>query len=261
MTMDNFLAGFEWWIIAIIGLALIFLAGKIGFGLSKKGWQGVGAIIVGAGLIFGASAPLATLWPAGTTTGAVDYVTFNVEPAIVITNIWDSAAGDVITTQGLDATETVFTVPLNINEVASTSYEFVTNFTAMNFTVTPIPPPGATQDDLATIYFATDYNIKEGGEWVFVTDGNEDVFFANWTRVGTVGDAPSWDHNGQDTMLFTEDEIYQVAYKFDSGINDFCEEMATVGNTVSWSITFANAATNPTWTKTFTVNAVTVVSA
>lgn len=185
--------------------------------------------------------------------------TFSLDPETVITNIWDSPAGDVITTQTLNSAETVFTVPLNINEVASTSYEFVTNFTAMNFTVTPIPPVGANADDLATIYFETEYDITYNGEYVFVMNDAEDIWFANWTRVGDTTDTASWNHAGQDTMLLTDSETYQVAYKFDSGINDFCEEMATVGDTCTWTITFHNA--DWSWSKVYTVNAITVVSA
>jgi len=158
----------------------------------------------------------------------------------------------------LDASETVFTVPLNINEGGTASYEFVTNFTAMNFTVTPIPPTGANADDLATIYFESDYNIKYNGEYVFVSDGNEETFFVNWTRVGDTTDATSWDHSGQDTMLLTEDNTYQIAYRFQSGLDHFCEEISTVGETCTWTITFHNA--DWSWSKVYTVNAITVVS-
>lgn len=204
------------------------------------------------------AAPFQTGQTINVTTGGTQIAapTFSVEPAAVITNIWDSAAGDVITTQVLDATETVFTVPVDYNSGAN---HFAVNFTAMNFTVTPIPPTGANADDLATIYFKTDYNIKYSGEYVFITDGNEATFFANWTRVGTVGDAPSWDHAGQDTMLLTENEIYQVAYKFDDGTDDFGEQFNTVGETATWYITFHNV--DWSWSKVFTVNAIVVDAA
>lgn len=265
MALTGIETEYIWLGIFVIGFAILMLA--VFRKTSKiKIPQAPGAIIGGLMMLvgymwgvaplFSESAPFETQRLEVSTVSTLPPPTFAIEPSTVITNIWDSPAGDVITTQALDASETVFTVPVDYNAGGAVSYEFAVNFTAMNFTVTPIPPDGATADALATIYFETDYNIKHSGEYVFEHDGNEAIFFANWTRVGTVGDAPSWDHAGQDTMLYTEDEIYQVAYKFDSGAGNFAEEFNTIGETVTWHITFHNS--DWSWSKIYTVNAIVI---
>jgi hypothetical protein len=183
--------------------------------------------------------------------------TFSIEPVAVITNIWDSAVGDCITTAVLDASEKMLTVPVTVT-TGGTHDAIAVNYTAWNFTVTPIPPTGANADDLATIYFESDYNMKHENEYVLKHDGNVETFFANWTRA-TAGDTTSWDHSGQDTMLYTEDTTYQIAYGLNGGENALGNVFKTVGETITWQLTFHNV--DWTWSQVYTVTCIVIASA
>lgn len=256
-----------WLGIFIIGLALFFLAifrKQSAIKIPQAPGAFIGAIMMIVGYMWGVaplyseSAPFEAGEIVVTTGDEIAAPTFSIDANAVITNIWDSAVGDCITTATFDASETTYTIPVSVN-TGGTHDAIAVNYSAINFTATPIPPTGANADDLATIYFESDYNIKHESEYVFKTNGAETIFFANWTRVGTVGDAPSWDHSGQDTMLLTEDETYQIAYGFNGGENALGNVFKTVGETITWHITFHNA--DWSWSKVYTVNAIVIASA
>ncbi len=198
--------------------------------------------------------------PSGGTTVIIDgedivAPAFSIDASAVITNVWDTS-NTVISTAVMDATETILTVPLTVN-LGTGSAEFACNYTAMNFSVTPIPPTGANADDLATIYFESDYNMKYAGEYVLDHDGNEETFDATWIRCGA--DTTTWEHNGQDTMLFTDSAVYQLWYELNSGSTELTEDLQTVGETVSWSATLHNA--DWSWSQVYTITAIVIASA
>jgi len=125
------------------------------------------------------------------------------------------------------------------------------NYSALNFSISPIPPDGSTADSLATIYFTTDYDMKFGGEHVLQETGG--VYFANWTYRAGDNSQKTVDYASSMTMLMTETGWAEIDYKIDADQSDaFGEELDTVGEGGSWHITFHNS--DWSWKETFTVN-------
>jgi hypothetical protein len=186
--------------------------------------------------------------------------TFDIDPTAVtaVANVVRGAPTP-ISTSVWNTAETVYTVPVTVR-TGGTHDTFAVNYTALNFTVTPIPPDGANADDLATIYFESEYDMKYESEYVLRVNGAESIWFANWTKGHTnAADLYSWDHSGQDTMLFTDTVEYQIVYGLDGTDGDFPDKFKTVGETCSWTITFHNS--DWSWSKVYTVNLIVIVSA
>ena len=136
-----------------------------------------------------------------------------------------------------------FTVDLSENEISA-------KFACVNFTVTPLPSAQATADSLATIYFETDYLMKYGGEYVLTE--TSDVYWANWSYSGGDSDDSTSDYDGSMTMLMTETGWCQIDYQLDDGTDSFGEEVDSIGDSGSWTITLHNE--DWSWSYPFTVN-------
>jgi hypothetical protein len=194
--------------------------------------------------------------PSGTTTTPTTLppATFTVDPSLS-TGAWDVCGGTCVSTAAWNAAETIYTVPLTINYVSASVSRFARNYTAVNFTLTPVAVAGADNTDLATIYFESEYAMKFSGEPVLLADGN-DVYFANWSHCESGGQ--KYRYSGSLSTLFTSSEVLQCVYKLDTTVDDgVAEEMATVGDSVSWAITFHNS--DWSWSQTYTILLITVV--
>lgn len=267
-NMDPETAMYIWVGVAILGLILVLM------GIAKKGpvknpvaLIGVGAVMLIVGGIWGIAPAIQDAQPLQSqqitvTTQPTEIAApaFTIDPTAItaVANVVRGAPTP-ISTAVLNAAETVYTVPVTVN-TGGTHDTFAVNYTALNFTVTPIPPVGSNADDLATIYFESEYDMKYENEYILRHSGNQDVFFANWTTGHTNGATLySWDHSGQDTMLLTDTNDYQIVYGLDGTPADFPDVFKTVGETASWTITFHNA--DWSWSKVYTVNLIVVVSA
>lgn len=123
------------------------------------------------------------------------------------------------------------------------------NYSALNFSITPVPPEGSTADSLATIYFETDYDMKFGGEYILQESGG--VYFANWTYRSGDNTIKTADYSGSMTMLMTESAYAEIDYNINADETDaFGEELDTVGQGGSWDITFHNSDWSWSWTHT-----------
>lgn len=125
------------------------------------------------------------------------------------------------------------------------------NHSAVNFTITPIAPQGATADSLATIYFETDYLMKFSGEYIL--NESSGVYSASWTYQADDNDHSTSDYSGTLTMLMTETGWAEIHYGMDgTGTDDFGEELDTIGQSGSWDVTFHNA--DWSWSEVFVIN-------
>ena len=173
-----------------------------------------------------------------TVTGA----TFDIDP------------GGYCSTKGSeswDDAETTFTIPLEITG----SNELDGNKSSVNFTITPNYPLGAETTNLAECYFKTDYLMKYGGEYVL--EENSGVYYANWTYASGTKDKQTEDYEAHTGMALTESGWANISYTYDSGTSDcFSAELDSIGDSISWHVTFFNA--DNTWSKIFTITLIVV---
>ena len=126
-------------------------------------------------------------------------------------------------------------------------------YTSLNFSFAPIPPSGANADDLATIYWETDYTMTyEGNDILHESSGD---YYANWSyKTDAMTDTKTKLYSGQATMLMTQGGWAQIDYKFDEGNSSgyFSEELDTIGESGSWFVRFYNA--DRSWSKVYTIS-------
>lgn len=230
---------------------------------------GIAAVLFFGGLLWGVmpyyEENFATESGGGTTivnvdTGGSDECpAFDIDPTALTsaTNMVGTSDGAIATT-AWNAAETVLTIPVTVSNTNSGVHAaFGANETGTNFSITPIPPVGANADDLATIYFETEYDMTHEGKDVLKDNGNG-IYEANFS-VGN-DDATGftrWHHSGSDTMLLTNTLNLQLVYGLDGG-GEFAEVFQTVGETTTWTVTFHNA--DWTWSKVYTISAICIVS-
>ena len=245
--MDLFLDWY-WWV--LIGIALFAFAAKIGFGLSPKGWKGVGVIAVIAGMVLANGAPLASI-----VTFADDAVDEDcITTGWLITPVELGTAGMETLDANWNSDKTVCTVPVNTAD-GTTGTVFTDNATRMSFTIEPLVKTGADNTQLATIYYKTDYAMTIGGDDLLYKSGT--TYFANWSDAS---EARS-DYEGSDSLAAgAQDNVScdfvlnrnrgnttgSAAYRFVTG---------GTGTSESFTITFWD---NCGFSETFTVNVVNV---
>jgi hypothetical protein len=175
------------------------------------------------------------------------------------TGCWGAAAITPITTTTFDAGETTLTIPVTCN-LGTAHYAFANNNTGANFTIRPVAPAGANADDLATVYFESDYAMTFDGEDVLNSNAAGSIYDAEWNYL-TFSDAShqEWDHEGSYTMLYTGSITVSLYYQLDGEDGKLADEFSTVGDTATWSITFHNS--DWSWSQTFTVVAICIVAA
>lgn len=252
----------------IAGLALIIIT------ISKKSpIKGNPAIpvIVGVGLVVGGYIygvdPYLAEDDEGTTpvtvtvdTGGADAVpSFDIDPTALTTAASMVGTSDgAIATTAWNSAETVLTIPVTVSNTNSGVHAaFGANETGSNFSITPVPPTGSNADDLATIYFETEFDMQHEGEDILKDNGNG-IYEANFS-IGN-DDATGftrWHHSGSTTTLLTTTTNLQLVYGLDGG-GEFAEKFQTVGESVTWTITFHNA--DWSWSEVYTVNCICIVS-
>jgi len=157
-----------------------------------------------------------------------------------------TAGGSDIDSVTWDADKEVYTIPLQLTG----SGELETNLTSLNFTIKPKPTAGQTTENLAVCHFKTDYQMKYAGEYVLRDMG--DTYYANWTHGSTQNAHTDDDYTGWESMALSGSAWANVTFKFDSGTADtFSNELDSIGDTGSWTITFYNE--EGTWSESFTV--------
>lgn len=205
---------------------------------------GVAAIMIGAGI-------LAPAWVndlgAGLDTTPAATVVSGLEFRIDVVN-GTTGLGNTTTVEINDA-ETIATILLETCGTGGTQ-PLAGTHAAINFTFSPVPPEGATADDLGTIYFESPYLMKYGGEYIL--DEDSSTYYANWSYSAGTNDEVEADYDGTMTMLMTETGYAEITYEFDSGATDtFSNELDTIGESGQWEITFHTADFG--WSETFTV--------
>lgn len=264
MAMDPTQASYVWLAVFFIGLVVFFMGIFRKYSPIKMNpvlGAVVGICLILPGFIWGImpnfpdqplqQAPGQTIVvqnPGGITT-TVPPASFSIDATAC-----QSAASVIFGGEPLDGVlnvaETVYTLPATQR---ANDTGFTVNFTALNFTVTPVAPSGATADDLATIYFETQYATEWENEPMLEQDSN-DVYFANWTRVTPVtANSVTYGYSGSASMLYTETQNYQVVYKYDYHLASTTTGpalMHTVGDTLSWTATFHNV--DWSWSQSYT---------
>lgn len=270
MAMDPVTAGYIWIAVFFIGLVVFFMGIFRKYSPVKMNpvlGAVVGVCLIIPGFIWGIM-PNFPAQPLQQTGGSQTIVvqqggttvapaTFDLDPS-ASTGLYNGAGSTCVSTAAWNAAETIYTVPLTINEGGTAHYAFTANYTGANFTITPVAPAGATNDDLATIYFETEYTMTYSSEDFLNVDGNG-VYWANWYNCESGG--LTYQYSGSLSMTYTQTKTLQVGYQFDTNADTtgVAEAMSTVGDSVSWTITFHNI--DWTWSESFTVLAIVIVSA
>jgi hypothetical protein len=196
-----------------------------------------------------------------TTQDTIAPPTFSVDPTAVTaaSGMYGAAALTPISTNAFSQDENSFIIPVTVNEGTS-YYAFANNYSAMNFSITPIAPAGADATDLATIYFESQYNMKYNDEYVLDYNAAETIWDALWV-VETFNSAThkSWDHSGSYTTLYTTAYTLSLLFELNGANSELPDQFHTVGDTVSWTVTLHNS--DWSWSKTVTVNAITIAAA
>jgi hypothetical protein len=221
-----------------------------------KGVNPVIAVVVGVclvipGYFYGVQPYFATDDAAGgETTGTIVVTTPDEEVTYPTFDIQPSAAN---TTQPavLSSGEDGFTLPFIANTTQHDIYkEDNTSWCdpEVQFCITPIPFAGATQDDLATIYFEVvepDLEVdaaSSGPYYLFVKTGGKRQL--EWHSVnGAVG--ANIFISGSDTMLMTGNQSMQLLMECDEGS---LSRMQTEYDAITVHIKFSNGGG---WSETF----------
>ena len=253
----------EMWIAVIVfAVGLFFLAAAFFKQSGKMGINQPFAFMIGGVLAFAGIAGFYMQYDAiagdaddGGTQNIINVETPGVTAELpsftiaVANGTVEHAAGQ---SAGVTIPEDEESVTLALKTVGAGSNNFKnTNYTSINFTITPVAPVGATADSLATIYFESDYDMKWGGEPVLYESGG--TYWANWTYAAGSDSASTIDYAGSMTMLMTESSYAEINYKLDSGTSDkFSAEINEIGDSGSWDVTFHNA--DWSWSQTVPVN-------
>jgi len=236
----------------MISAALALLIGLVVLGLGIWKLQGnQKTLAIGAGAVLvlcGAVLPGYGIWEDAIDLGGDT-------PAAVSSGL--SADFEITPTSGswgtADATITIAdddesaTVSINHN---STSNYFDENYTAVNFSINPIAPVGATNDDLVTINFAVDETQKYGGEYIFAESSN--TYGVNWSINGESVE----NYDGSFTMLYTETAYVELRMELDGSSTGIGAELDSVGESLTIPVRFT--ANGFSWT--FDVNLIVVTS-
>jgi len=241
------------WALVIIGLGLgiSILATKKTFGV-HPGIIGIvcAALIIGPIAMGWATLPEAEDAGDGTIniindTGEVQYPTFEITPAR--SNTTQPAV--------LKSDETGFTVPYVANTTQHDIYQQDASTSwydpEIEFHIVPIPFAGASQDDLATIYYEflePDYEVEaatSGPYFMFVkTSGKRQL---DWHVAG--GAVNEW-VEGTQTMLMTENVTMQCYMEFDEAS---LSRAQTAYDAMTIHIKFTNGGS---WSETFDVDVI-----
>jgi len=235
--------------ILIIG-AILLGAGWLGYANKYKGV----AMLIGAIMVLGgAFYPGYGLWEdmldVDTTPDAaiISGVSFDITPTNGTYNYGDSGVAMAGTVAG---DEKSITFPITVNN----DNDFAGNASAVNFSIKPTAPIGATADDLATIYFSVDENQKYDGEEIYRESSG--VMSAKWLiNVGT----DTENYEGQHTMLMTDEDWLCFGFWLDgAGTDTFGEEFDAIGDKLDIPITFWS---DGGWSETFTITLICVDAA
>lgn len=226
------------WILVILGLAALIVYAKTKVSV---GHPAVVPVVAVALIV----APFAMGWvavpsqepaPTGTT---IDYGS-TICPSFDVT----AAAGGLNANANYNDDTRTFNIPVTIN---STTNVLSATTAALNFSYEPVPTTGSTTDDLAVIYFESDYRMQFEGENILSTTNN--IFDAEWTD-----ESGSTDYKGSDSMQMTGNGWANITWTLDSGNSTWAEEAGTddVYDTVAtWNVRLYNGCS---WSETYTVN-------
>jgi hypothetical protein len=235
-----------------VGIALL-----VGLVLAGAGYLGYAGKFKGIAMIVGGIMVLSALFLQGygywgdevtsfsssTTTTVASGLEFNLDVKNGTTGLGNT------TTVEINNAETQATILLETCGSGGTQ-PLAGTHAAINFTITPEPPDGSTQDDLAVIYFESPYLMKYGGKYILNEDS--DTYYANWSYAAGTNDEQNSDYEGHMNMLMTETGYCEITYEFDSASSDtFSNELDTIGKSGSWEITFHTADWG--WSQTFLV--------
>jgi len=226
---------------AIILGAIILLATYMYAKSNLFAWI-IGIIVLGAGLFAPAMVNDLFVEDTDETTSTISTVSFDITP---VNGSWPAASGDACTVT-IDDNEEGATVQLDVED--GTGYLPWANYTSVNFSIKPIAPAGATNDDLVTIHFSIDEDVKYGGEYMFYETGND--YSADW-RID--GESTDDDGVGSHSMLFTDEDWIELRLRLSTGADSFCSEMQTVGESVTIPVTFSCGSWSETFDVTFIV--------
>lgn len=220
-----------WWLIGIavvIGI-LIFMSV-----LGKKKWTtpAIALLIIGALLLIPFTGPTTTTEPV-TTVGTA------------------AATFELTHSGGFNATynenTNILTIPVDIS-----SNDLSVTTQSINTSVLVIPPLGGTTQDLATLYYETDYLMKYEGEYLLEESGN--YYQAVWNN--SAGTTNKY-YNGQLSMQMTAtNQWVNLTYTFDDGAGTWAAEVASgdlYSTIASWNIRYSNGRG---WSEIVTVNLV-----
>jgi hypothetical protein len=275
MAMDPTTAMYIWIAVFFIGIVVFFMGVFRKYSPIKMNpvlGAVVGICLILPGFIWGifpafpaqplqqtSSPTVIVQQPSGTTS--LTPATFDVDAVAVTaaTGMWGAADITPITTTTFDAAETTLTIPVTCN-TGTGNYAFAVNHTGANFTIRPIAPSGVDADDLATIYFESEYDMTFDGEDVLNSNAAGSIYDAEWNYL-TFNDAShqEWDHSGSFTMLYTDSVTLSLYYQLDGENGKLADEFATVGDTTTWTITFHNS--DWSWSKSYGVVMICIASA
>lgn len=241
------------WLIVLIGLGLGYAGLKHHFNF---GVGYIGTIIVAAVLIV---APFSMGWIS--TDDITGWLGTDDTAAVVGMTTWDITASTdngvswdfngVLADDDDDKTVTVPVTIISGHEGTGGRAEAGDCRFAVNFTLKPIPPSGSTTEDLVTIYYKTDYNMKYGGEDLL-------------NETGSYYDAEIYDdgaqtvnyYESQQSMDFTDTGWANFTYELDNtSSNSALDEFEAVGDSLVWHITFW---TDEGWSEVWTVTMIVI---
>jgi len=245
--------GYDPWIILGLGLVIAFLGYMVIKGKNGKLMTWLGIIVIALAVVLpGGLMPLGTDTGTGSTVATGCPAGWEIDPQDQAASGWANLAS------AWNPEKTSCTLAGTINEGTS-HYAWTANQTLINFSITPIPSTGASNDDVYTLYFRTDYNTAYNGEDMFDLSGSQ--YFANISSMTTAGTDVVHGYDGYIAMQPTDTtENVMVRYRFStiSGTDGAAYELSTVGLSTSWNIYFWDDCGH---SYTYPVNYVTVVSA
>jgi hypothetical protein len=185
--------------------------------------------------------------------------TVAVTPIVAATGWFTAAAVTPISTAACNADDSELTIPVTANQ-GTTLWNFAVNYTGMNFSIVPVAPAGSSADDLATIYFESQYNMKHNGKYILDYNSAETIFDAQWATGGyNAATFATWDHSGSYTMLYTDTLKLGLLFELNGGTAELPSEFHTVGDKIEWTVTLHNS--DWSWSKVINVNAIIIAAA
>jgi len=139
------------------------------------------------------------------------------------------------------------------------TYTFDEIYLSANFSLSPVAPTGATNDELITISWSMNEEATYDGDDIFsqTSDVYDVDFWVNGITAAT-SDKAVEEGSGSWTMQYTDDDYITMAATLSSGSADtFAENMDTVGESYTVPITFSCGS----WSETFDIDFVVITNA